>query len=493
MALDSTHPLFDALISDWTMLRDMYQGERTVKDKGIVYLPATAGMKLDGMKENQDGYNAYQDYKMRAVFHDYISEAVEMYIGLMMLQPASIQLPKQMEPLREHCGVQGESIDLILRKINAQQLITGRAGVLADLPVVTTNKTILPRVSIYFAETVHNWDETVDYNGIESLNFVAINESNFELDKNTYKWNFQEKYKILRLNNGKYEQGNYRDKEFLEGAMTLITHMGKAIDEIPFVFINSKDIVAEPDRPPLLGLANLTMAIYRGEADYRQNLYMQGQDTLVIVGNVRNPDGKPDENSDAIRTGAGSRIDIDQGGDAKYIGVGSEGLDAQRQCLEDDKKRATVKAGQLISAFNAKEESGTALKTRLGAQTATLTQIANAGAEGLQTLLRKVAKWIGANPEEVIIKPNVKFADLDLTAQEIVYLMTARTMGAPISLETIHSLMGEREITKMAYEDETSLIEKEDEERLKKLIKNNKALNQDDLGNNELENENTGI
>lgn len=491
MALDSKHPDYTYYLPDWIVLRDLYEGERQIKAKGTEYLPATAGMELDGMKTTQDGYKAYESYKMRAVFHDYIREAVEMYIGLMSLQPPTITLPASMEPLRDVCSVQGESIELLLRKINVEQLITGRVGILADLPKDPTDiNKVLPRLSLYYAETVHNWNDSIDSEGQSKLDLVIINESEYQLDPLNLNWDLKEKYKVLTIQDGKYVQGNYTSKDFLQDDLFPIMYRGKTLNELPFVFVNTKDIISCPDSPPLLGLASLTLAIYRGEADYRHNLYMQGQDTLVIIGNVRNPDDKPNQNPEAIRTGAGSRIDVDIGGDAKYIGVSSAGLSEQRNCLDNDKKRATVKSGQLISTFNAKEESGKALTTRIAAQTATLNQIAHAGAEGLQKALRKVAMWIGANPEEVVVKPNVQFADLELNAQEIVYLMTARSMGAPISLETIHALMAERDITKFDYDKETDLIDDENVKLLAEMKKKKETLGEVD--ENTLANETTG-
>ena len=90
---------------------------------------------------------------------------------------------------------------------------------------------------------------------------------------------------------------------------------------IPFVFINSKDLSTIPDKPPLDSLARLALAIYRAEADYRQNLFMQGQDTLVRIGSTFEQD---DENK-AVRMGAGARLDMPVNGDAMYIGVSGKG------------------------------------------------------------------------------------------------------------------------------------------------------------------------
>ncbi len=470
MALDSQHPLYEHHVEDWTTMRDLYKGERSVKHEGEKYLPATAGMRLDGMKPNQEGAKAYESYKKRAVFHDYVRDGVEMLIGLLHQKPATIELPAAMEPLREKATLSGESLDLLLRRINEEQLVPGRLGLLVDLPENPDPAAPMPYIALYVTEAINNWDDGTFTDGFNALNLVVLNESGFTRDEQ-FVWLNRTKYRVLQLGalgpedaegTATYLQGVFDNVQYDPLSMKPPMLRGKTLEKIPFVFINSKDIVTMPDEPPLMGLGRLALAIYRGEADYRQNLYMQGQDTLVTIGGVRNPEGVPGEDNEAIRTGAGSRIDVEVGGDAKYIGVSSQGLPEQRMALENDKARAETKAGQLINPQSNQAESGDALKTRLAAQTATLNQIANAGAMGLQYALRCIAEWMGLNPDEVVVTPNTEFADFDISGQEIVYLMTSRTMGAPLSKESIHNLMVQRGMTKFDYETELDKIAEED-------------------------------
>lgn len=56
-------------------------------------------------------------------------------------------------------------------------------------------------------------------------------------------------------------------------------------------------------------------------------------------------------------------------------------------------------------------------------------------------------------------------ADLEteeLTGKELLELMQAKTMGAPISLETIHRLMRDRNLSELTFEDELALIKQEE-------------------------------
>lgn len=470
MSLADLNPLYAACVEEWTDMRNLYKGERAIKAAGQAYLKPTAGMLLDGMASKEDiGYKNYEAYKMRAVLHDYVKDAVEFYIGLLHQEEANIELPASMEFLRDKATLAGESLQMVLRRINEEQLVTGRIGVLADLPVTPSNE-VKAYLALYIAESIINWDDGSFRDGFNALNLVVLNESGFVRDEN-FNWTAQEKYRVLQLGElaineavgaGVYSQGVFESQSYNAADMKPPAIKGQSIDQIPFVFINSKDIVSSPDRPPLIGLGDLVLAIYRGEADYRQTLYMQGQDTLVTMGGVRNPDSGEGEDEDAIRTGAGSRIDLELGGDAKYIGVSSEGLPEQRTALENDKKRAEIKSGAFVNNnTGGNKESGESIKIRIGATAATLNQIAKAGAGGLQEILRIIAVWIGANPEDVKVTPNLEFADAEANGQDYVYFMTARGMGLPLSLESIHAILVSRGLTKLTFEQEQAKIEEE--------------------------------
>ena len=492
MAINSAHPSYTAQVVDWTLMRDAYQGERVVKEKGTLYLPPTPGQVLDGQgKPNTAGDKAYEAYKTRASFPDFVSDAVESYIGLLHQKPATIELPAVMEPMLAKASIDGESLQALLRRINVEQLVPGRVGLLLDIAEEPDPANPLPYIALYAAETIINWDESKDHEGVNALNLVVLDESGYERQTDLT-WKFEQSYRVLKLGvpaapaaptepgeerdeaqepapGDVYIQGEYDLNDgttVVDSVMSAPMLRGVMLEQIPFVFVNSKDIIATPDNPPMIGLGRLCMTIYRGEADYRQTLFMQGQDTLVTVGGIVDPDtGAADAGaatSDGVRVGAGARIDLNMGGDAKYIGVSSTGLPEQRQALDADKKQASGKAGQLISPSSGKQESGDALTTRLSAQTATLNQIAKAGALALENILKIAAAWMGANPDEVVVTPNLEFVKETLPSKDLVELMSARTMGAPLSLESIHELIVKRGISEKTFEEEMALIEDED-------------------------------
>lgn len=462
MALSSKHPLYSTFLPEWELCRDAYRGERHVKDKGALYLPPTSGMILDNVHVvGSAGYHAYQAYKTRAVFHDFMARAIEWSIGLLWSKPPEIELPTQLEDLLERATPNGESLEQLLRRINIEQLVLGRLGLLADMPLVPDPAKPLPYLAVYPAETIINWDAgRIGERNDPGLDLVVLDESE-DVRQSDFTWKRLEKYRALVLGElsknegegaGKYRAGVFEGANYVDSEMVEPSVRGKTLERIPFQFINSKDLVPKPDDPPLLGLARLAMAVYRGEADYRQALFMQAQDTLVVVGG---------DEEKQYRIGAGATIVVKEGGDAKFIGCNSQGLPEMRSALENDKSQAKEMAGHLVEKSSQKE-SGDALNIRVGAQTATLNQIARTGAEGLRRQLRAIAEWVGADPDKVVVEPCLDFTDDALTGKDLVDLMSAKTMGAPISLKSIHNVMVDGGLTEMTMEDELDEIASEE-------------------------------
>jgi ribosomal protein L30E len=460
--LDSKHPMYCEFIPDWVIMTDTYRGERVIKDKGQEYLPATSGMVEDGMATNDAGKKAYDAYKLRAYFHEVVKDAVTAAIGVMYNKPPVIELPAKMEPLREKATVTGESLNLLLRRINEAQLVDGRFGLLADVESDAPPGT-LPYISTYAASSIINWD-TGSTKDFSNLNLVILNESG-NIRQKSFEWKFQKKFRVLILGDtleneegpAKYKVGVFIDTlTFVEGELITPSISGKSLEEIPFVFVNSKDLTSTPDDPPLLGLAKLALVLYRSEADYRQNLFMQGQDTLVIKGGEAGSDA-----DDNVRVGAGATIHVNVQGDAKYIGVSANGLSEQRQAIENDQSGADRSGAQILENKGGQKETGEALKVRVHAKTATLNQIAISGGAALEQMLKMMAVWVGANPEEVKVYPNLDFVDDELGGQTLVEYMTARTLGAPLTKQSIHKIMKERGLTDLTFEEEMAILEAE--------------------------------
>lgn len=471
MGISSKHPSYLLALPDWEQMRQTHAGERRVKEAGVRYLPATSGMVLDGFSPmaapNSPGAMAYVAYRARATFPEFVREAVQAMVGIIHARPATIMLPAALEPMRERATLANESLEMLMRRITEEQLISGRAGLLLDVPTLDPiqARDALPYIALYVAESIINWDPgTRDIPKPEALNLVVLNET--EPQRNAdFSWEIKEKHRVLILGDileneeadgtATYMVGVFDDDDAVidQSLLTTPTFKGNKLTRLPFVFVNTKDIASDVDMPPLLGLSNLALTIYRGEADYRQALFMQGQDTLVVIG------GSPED--ETYRTGAGATLKPPIGGDAKYIGVDSNGLPEMRSALENDYERARAKAGELLNESSRDRESGEALRVRIAARTTTLHSIATTCAFALQELLRIAATWVGADPNEVIVTPNTEFVQQTMTGKELLDLTSAKSAGAPLSYESLHNFMRARGMTTKTFEEELDAIEEE--------------------------------
>lgn len=458
-SISTTHPEYAEFQPDWKQMRDTYKGQRRVKDRGKLYLPPTAGQIADGFgNPGSVGQADYDAYKKRARFPGFLREAVQMAIGMMHNQPPEIKLPAAMEDIRSS---KGETLPALLRRINEEQLITGRLGVMVDLPTDPLPGEDLPYLTTYSAERLINWDDgTVDGLVPQVLNMVVLEETEYER-KNSFDWERENKYRVLILGDvreneerGAYRYGVFEETAYNEQELRTPNRRGVTLEEIPFVIINSCDLVAEPDDPPLMDLSNIVLTIYRGDADYRQNLFMQGQDTFVISGGLFN-DGE------TVRTGVGARIDLPIGGDAKYVGVESSGLEEQRTAQENLEARAGSMGAQTLDSTSRERESGDSMRIRVSARTANLNQIADAGAAGLEQALKIAARWMGEEPDEVSVKANKEFGEMPLTGQTMVEMQNARNLGFPISARSLHEIAFQRRLTRRTYEEELTQAQAE--------------------------------
>ncbi len=495
MGIDSVHPLYEKQSGNWTKLRDVAEGEDHIKSKGIEYLPATRSMNLDGMGLGEKGALAYEAYVTRAVFPEIFSETVRTNLGVLNSAPPKIELPKQLESLRERATLRGETIFQLMRRIYLEQLILGRVGLLLDV-APEVNPTV-PLIALYNGDDITNWDDG-DWSNLnpESLRMVVLRECGFETNPDGYSRKEIVRYRKLSLESpGAYSDGEdveagevvdvnaadyvevggatndavliVRDSmepvytsQLLEKDETVVGRVsqpsirGLTLKRIPFVFVNAADIRSEPSDPPLRTQANRVLGIYRGEADYRQALFMQGQDTFVVLGG--------DETRE-YRIGANAAIVLPTNGDAKFVGVSSSGIPHMKEALDADYSRANASVSSLYDDALRERESGVALRIRTAGKTANLNDIALTAAGALQEILRAAAEWVGADPEEVVVTPNLKFIDDTMPSAELLGLITAKEAGAPLSIQTIHENMQNRGITQYSLEEELGLIQQEQE------------------------------
>lgn len=473
--LDSTHPEYDCRIYQWSRCKDALAGTDAVKSRsgkygpGSCYLPPTAGMVMDGMGSGELGYSNYEAYKTRAHWYGYTAEAVDLALGMLWNKPPVIEGIKDtpLEYLLTRATHEGESLERLLYRINEAQIATGRIGILADMPKGETEGLPQPYISIYHECAIKNWDAS--YTGqlaTESLNLVVLDESG-PRRKNTFEWEDYSQYRVLALGPldtneavGTYYQGVYElegggPPDFDPSAMFTPNIQGRTLNEIPFVCINANSTTMCPQDPPLLSLVDLCFHLYRLQADYSQELHGQTSATLVTKGLVK----KPGEEKKPIRIGVGGHVDLGSNKEAEayFLELSGKGLPEMRQAVESTKTLCRERSGEIVDQSSRGRESGNSLEQRISVRTASLHSIAQHGAEGLQKLLKIMARWIGMNDEQVNaikVVANTVFAKPTFSGLELEALTKAKMSGgAVIPFAAIHNYLIARGFTTQSFEE----------------------------------------
>ena len=401
--IKATHPDYDNWIDAWQLMRDAYDVE-AVQQEGEKYLP-----RPSGFSELHDPDEAYRAYKNRAEVPDLLAPTVRGMVGVMHRKEASIELPEALEPLRERATRDGLTLDALHRRINRELLQTGRYGLLGDI-----RSGGAPYIAGYTAESIRNWDEDEEQN----LDFLVLDESAPARSQESGEWHHQHRYRKLEMVGGTYQATIHEQNasgSFSEGDPVEALGPGRrALDFIPFVFVNTNDLTPQPEEVPLYGVAKAVVAVYRLDADHRRLLFLTANPQHIVTGVHK------DDAPGVI--GGGLWVFEDPSSDAKILEFTGAGSEAFERKIQAETEKAIEVGARLMQDG---QESGEALRIRMASQTATLTSIAKSAAAGLERVLRHLALWVGANPDEVVVTPNLEFFESVLSTQEVRDLVEA--------------------------------------------------------------------
>lgn len=422
MAFDPTtkHPLYEAFAPSWRLMRDAADGEDAVKARGEAYLPMKSG--IVAMADVSKQRAAYDAYKLRAEFPELVAPTVRGAVGTILDQPATVELPAALEPLREKATRDGLTLEGLHRRIAIELMTAGRYGLLPGVSEAGD-----PYLAGYVTESIINWDATDD-----EVDFLVLDETGLVRNRDTGAWETIEAYLECFMQNGAYTARRWTKAGSGWGAAEEVVAQDRkrrALDSLPFVFIGANDLTAAPDDVPLYGLAKLAVRVYRLDADYTFALHMTSEPTPVAIG-FDDPVEAVKEGRAPTTLGSSKLWLLPTGGDAKYLEFSGPGLERQQTAINDALGRAVVFGAQILSDSQRTAESGEAIRLRLGNQASTLKTIALNSAAGLEKALKNLAVWLGANPDEVVVKPVTDFFDHQLSPQEITAVVAGWQAGA---------------------------------------------------------------
>lgn len=495
MPVNSKHPTYHDQVDDWVTARTSIKGEKAIRANITVYLPVPPGMGTPQTVQHTHGHafevlDRYGWYATFAEFPEIVAPTVEAFQGLVHMKEPVVELPKEMEYLRDAATASGDTLAQLWKTVTRELISAGRQTLLGEVNPLVDNVVSCA----YHAESLINWRVTgrarlspVDLTVLEESTFRARADDEFEQDLVT-------QWRELRVADGAYKVRLWETKTSLSpstvhnhgvtGAIHVhgsaaaastgapekvavdgadeegfVTPMfrGKPFDFIPIDVGNASGPGLKFSHIPILPMSKRALSIFRRSADYNRALYNKGDPQAYIAADM-DEDDLPD-------TIGGSELWlIPQGGIAGYLDIDGDGIPLMRQAIGDDYDRFVQEAGRFLETNDRvnPNESGKAVGLRLSAQRVTLRSLVVEAARLMEQHLRTLGRMLGIDEErlrkEISFKPNMDFTELRITGQELLQLVTAKNMGAPWSLEQMHARMREGGLTDLSFEAEMALI-----------------------------------
>jgi Domain of unknown function (DUF4055) len=422
--------------AEWLLMRDAMDGESAIKRGAETYLAKPGGFKNNPLLEDK----LYDAYRSRAQFPEILAPSVAAMIGIIHGREIAITIPPAMQFLWEDADGMGLPLEAFHRRITRDLLVIGGYAVLADAPEGGGD----PYLVGYARDAVVNWDRdwwVLDESGMRRDGFV---------------WKQMRQFRLLGITDGGYGALVYEGDTVTPREVVIRARGGSVLPRIPFVVGNARDLSPRIESPPLIGVARASLAIYQLSADYRWQLFMSGQETLVVI----NGTAPTAVGASAVHSMMGSEGVTP---DMKYVSPSCAGIDAHLRAMEDNRTAAVQAGARLLEQSNKAQESGEARRLRFASETATLTSIAQASAMILERALRNVAMLMGLPEDDITVDAPTDLLDRTMSPADAEALMRLWQGGA-IAWPTFYDNLQRGGIAsaERSEEEELALIESSD-------------------------------
>ncbi|HEY9818185.1 MAG TPA: DUF4055 domain-containing protein, partial [Candidatus Obscuribacterales bacterium] len=375
----------------------------------------------------------YKDYMKRARFLNVTGRTKAALCGAVFRRDPTCELPTAIEYLKEDADGAAESLTQVSKRAIDDALITGRYGFLVDYPSAPEGMTsemvaelgLRAHISTYKAESIINW-KTMTIAGRQILTLVVLHEKAMEpIDE------FDEKevdrYRVLRLDDSMnyYQQVYDEHDQPLTEPMYARDSSGAMFNVIPFVFVGAEDNKPSIDEAPLSDLADSNVSWYQVSADHMENLHIHGQLTLGIASDMSAAEFK-ESNPNGVNVG--SRAGHFLGPNGKFTDVSAPESSSLSKALEDIKDDMIAIGGRIIQP---KTGQRTAEEARIdsASEMSILETLVGNVSEGIEKACEFVARFMGADPEQVEFSLNREFWDQTPDPQMLATIMGLEDRG----------------------------------------------------------------
>lgn len=447
------------------MMHDVYAGESAVRSvkKREKYLP-----RIDSEGPSCSKSGQYETRFKLAYFDNLLRPAVDDAVGMMQKNEPIIQIARDgSEPsdsmirLRDYCTNHGDGIRGLKSRMNRNQVIFGRSGMLLDVVPGEDGTWGEFVIQEYSPENIVDGEEDAD----GRLQWILLDESTMVFDRDKKHWKPEPRYRILGISEAYYSceiSGNDVAAKWLafnfdsppENAV-FPKYRNKTIDFIPFTVCNVDRLgIDQWQEPPYMSVASMTLNKYQTDSLYKLALARHASPTLVVS------NAKSDGN-----IALGGMLCLQGGATASLLETSGSGLQEFRNAKNDtESSLKNIMLRNLLDGAGA-NSSAEAIEMRTTSGTFSVADIDRAGARAIEEQLIFAAAWSGMSMNEanesIQFKADTSYIGAKYSLQEITSFMLANESLRMFSREALYAAVREVAPFLPTYEDNIVQIENE--------------------------------
>jgi hypothetical protein len=413
------HPAYEQMLPDWRMIRDVLGGSRAVKTAGKTYLPALHEQKPED----------YDRYRARAIFFNMTRRTLEALTGLALRKTPEIGTTGLPEGFQGDVNMRGAAINEFIQGVTEETIAFKRCGILADW-AGDENRAYL---AFYRTEDIVNW-ETQRIAGRQRLTLVVLRESNSLVDPETLEHTAVETYLTYRLRDNRVEcVQTIVDHDGNETESTLeISRKGKALTEIPFVFIGEGLDGQQPPPPPFADMAAINISHYQTSADLENGRHVAGLPTPYAVGF-----------GDGEFVLGTNHAWVSDNPEAKcgFLEFTGSGLTSLKDALAEKSEQISILGARMLEPEKRAAETFQTTQLKANAEHSALTTVAEKVSAAISTAMQWAAWWHGTrespgdHSEDCFLTLSTDFLAAKIDAPTLTAMMAA-VQGNLMSFET---------------------------------------------------------
>lgn len=428
------------MLPSYIKIADCLAGERTIKEKGSIYLPVP-----NASDKSADNVARYTNYLARAVFYNVARRTLTALVGNVFSREPTITLPPSMELIQFNANGSGIDITQTAKALLEMAVAYGRCGIYVDYPIVlgtpmaskadADRANLRPTINIYKPEDIINW-RTKQRGAEHVLKLVVLKEQK-RVEEDQFREDVQQQWRVLKLNDDNIFQVEIWSENQSEpvDVMTPLDSTGNPLDSIPFKFIGSTDNDPGMDQPPMQDICDLNIAHFHNSADYEDNVFSVGQLTPWISGLTQ--EWVKQNLNGVVRLGATSVIPLPTGAEIGILQAKENSM--VLEAMKHKEEQMIALGAKLVEPTSTKR-TATEASIDEAAEGSVLTSCANNVSTAMRQALEIAAAYMGADPSVVQFELSTDFTLMHMSAEDRKQLMAEYVGGGISFTEYRHSM-----------------------------------------------------